>query len=97
MAIRLLNKASLCYIFGEYTRGSNKPYYSKLRQFYFTDEVLQELNISEDRYNEVNGGHSFTFSESIRIIQYFKISLDELSIIDPGSTSKEPARQKGYP
>lgn len=86
MAIRLLSKGSLCIIFGEYARGSMKNYYGKLRQYYFTNEVLSEIGITPDRYDEIKGGQTFTFHESRQIIDYFKITEDELTELQPSMT-----------
>lgn len=74
---RVLTKGQLCEIFGlkSRSRTGQRYYYKKLRSDYFTDAALNELNIPLSRYKKVNG--NFTFAETKRIIEYFKITPDE--------------------
>lgn len=94
MKVRLLDKATLCIIFGEYSKSSFTYYYTNLRQRYFTDEVLSDLGISIERYRSVIGGNYFTFAESKRIIEYFDITEDELQEFDGQNTSKSNLKSK---
>lgn len=79
MCKRILTKADLCIIFGEYSRTSSLKYTGKLRQIYFTDEALEQMNITLDRFNQIRGGRSFSYAESQRIIEYFQINKEELN------------------
>ena len=76
---RLLCKADLCHIFGEYSRKTGKCYYEKLRRDYFTDEVLEALQITVARWRQITGGRRFSYPESQRIIAYFEIQAEEMA------------------
>lgn len=78
MYLRVLSKADLCRIFGLYSLKSGRTYPKKLRSVYFTDAALESLNIPFERYQSVVGLATFTYPESQRIIEYFKIEACEL-------------------
>lgn len=75
MCIRVLTKADLCRIFGLYSARSGNTYPKRLRQIYFTDSALDSLNISVERYRSAK---TFTYEESQRIIEHFKIESYEI-------------------
>ncbi|MCB0707437.1 MAG: hypothetical protein KDC34_19105 [Saprospiraceae bacterium] len=79
---RRLSKGDLCRIFGLYSRSSGIVYYQTLRNDYFTDEDLEALGITRKRYNNIKGSRQFSFAESRRIIEYFKIESYEIDQIE---------------
>lgn len=75
-AKRTLTKGELCVIFGIYSRSSGKPYYHRLRELYFTEKALEEMDISLEEYRQTNA--AFTFDQTKRIIEYFDIKPEEI-------------------
>ena len=67
----------LCQVFGLRSRRG-ACYYAQLRKNYFSSESLKLLNITPERYNAIKGMANFTWEESERIINHFKITSDEL-------------------
>ena len=78
--VRAISKADLCRIFGLCSLVSDRIYYSKLKKDYFDKEALREIGITEEQYDAVVGGRPFTASQTKRIIKYFDISAEELTL-----------------
>lgn len=70
---RLLTKRDLCRIFGLFSAKTDLFYYKTLREQVMTDEVLDRLEISPERYSSIRGPKTFFYPESLRIIRYFNI------------------------
>lgn len=64
-----MNKRMLCEMLGAVS-PKGQAYYSKLRSQYIDDDVLSEIGMSKDRWNEVRGGKHFTVAETRKILWY---------------------------
>jgi hypothetical protein len=53
-------------------------YYKKLRRQYFTDDILERIQITVTEYENLRGGKPFTFAQTCAIIQAFSIEAEEL-------------------
>ena len=75
---RRLSKGDLCRILGYYSPRSGLCYYQNLKKDLVTPEFLKALNIQECQYNEIR---VFTPQQSLTIIEFLKITEDELQEI----------------
>lgn len=62
----VLNKKDLA-IYLDCVSPKGRIYYHRLKRWYFTDEVLETLEITKDRYDSLKGGKPFTIEESKKI------------------------------
>ena len=76
--VRALTKKDFCHILGLTSVSGRTAYYRKLRQQYFTPEILTQVGITEQRYRSLVGGMPFTYVETTRLIAVFQIGADEL-------------------
>lgn len=77
MCKRVLTKTQLCDIF-ELCSMDGRRYYHRLRSDFFTDDALSRMGITAEEYNQATRGKPFTYDQTTRIINYFKITEDEL-------------------
>lgn len=70
---RLMTKGDLCEIFGFVSKSSGEKYYGQLRKMILTDEVLEQIGIDPERYEEITGRMTFNYLETKKIVDFFKI------------------------
>lgn len=75
---RTFTKQQLCIIFGLHSPSYQTFYYRRLRNEYFTDEVLTKIGMTPTDYSEVNRNRRFTYLQSLKIIEVFQIEPEEL-------------------
>lgn len=75
---RTFTKQQLCIVFGLHSKTYKTYYYKRLREEYFTNEVLEQIGMTREDYNQVYRNRHFTFMQSKRIIDIFQIEKEEL-------------------
>lgn len=68
--MRTISKGELCRILKLYSVRSGRMYYQRLNTKYFTDEVLEKLNISREVYSRIK---VFDIVQTQTILKIFKI------------------------
>lgn len=79
--IRTLTKTQLCYIFDLCNATGSRCYYSRLRIDFFNDKALSEMGISLEDYERATRGRPFSYMQTRKIVDYFKISREELDAV----------------
>lgn len=62
----VLNKKDLAIILN-CTAPSGRIYYHRLKRWYFTDDILEKIGITKERYDSLKGGKPFSVEESKNI------------------------------
>lgn len=68
--MRTISKGELCRILKLYSVRSGRMYYHRLNTRYFTNEVLEQLNISREAYSRIK---VFDIVQTQNILKIFKI------------------------
>lgn len=68
--MRLMTKGELCRILGLHSVKSGRLYYTQLNNMYFTDEILNQLNLNREKYRRMK---VFDTVQTHKIMKLFRI------------------------